>query len=83
MTLLLQLLFLLTSCPLSRDQCKRSGVLTSLKRELRLLDNDGSGFITISEFERGLAKYLQGVPKRDMELLFVIFDSDGSGSRSL
>ena len=47
-----------------------------------MLDKDGSGFITVSEFERGLAKYLQGVPKRDMELLFVIFDADGSGSTS-
>ena len=65
----------------TRKSKSRSGVLTALKRELRLLDKDGSGFITVSEFERGLEKYLQGVPRRDIELLFVIFDADGSGSR--
>lgn len=66
---------------------KRSGGVSSLKSlglQFRLLDSDGGGYLSRSELDLGLDKFMRGfgvhLAKAEVEELFKLFDVDGSGS---
>jgi hypothetical protein len=53
--------------------------MLGLKRQFKILDTDGSGYLDFTEFRRALDDYRVGCTGSEADQLFAIFDRDRNG----
>jgi len=56
--------------------------IASLARVFKIMDDDGSKALSLSEFKKGLADYKSDIPENDVRILFNSFDKNGDGQLS-
>ena len=57
----------------------RSGI-HGLSRKFRIMDDDGSKSLDLSEFKKAMTEMNMGLSSKAIQNLFAYFDADGSGS---
>lgn len=64
-----------------REKLKSRGGrgLIGLRRQFKIMDDNNSGSLDISEFRKGLRDFQVDVDEKDVDGLFKAFDIDGSG----
>lgn len=65
-----------------RDKLKSRGGrgLIGLRRQFKIMDDNGSGTLDMYEFKKGIKDFQIGIDEKDIEGLFKAFDIDGSGA---
>ena len=56
--------------------------IASLHRVFRIMDDDGSKALSMSEFKKGLTEYKAELTDDEVRALFNAFDKDGNGQVS-
>jgi len=67
-----------------REQLKSRGGrgLIGLKRQFKIMDDNGSGTLDINEFRKGIHDFQIDIDEKDIDGLFKAFDADGCGQIS-
>lgn len=56
--------------------------IIGLKRIFKIMDDDGSGYLDVNEFNKALKDYRVSVTPEESRKLFQIFDINGDGNIS-
>ena len=64
-----------------REQLKSRGGrgLIGLKRQFKIMDDNGSGSLDINEFRKGIHDFQIDIDEKDIDGIFKAFDADGCG----
>jgi Ca2+-binding EF-hand superfamily protein len=54
--------------------------LIGLRRQFKIMDDNGSGTLDINEFRKGIHDFSIEIDEKDIDGLFKAFDLDGSGA---
>lgn len=67
-----------------REQLKSRGGrgLIGLKRQFKIMDDNGSGSLDINEFRKGIHDFQIDIDEKDIDGIFKAFDADGCGQIS-